>query len=748
MNTTQSFFAHSKTGNPEDWQKLIDHLTNTAQIANELGNDAGIAPYAALAALMHDIGKYSQAFQKRLRGNTKIVDHSSAGAQEITKLFSESNNKIIGTILAYCIAGHHSGLPDYGSKLDLETDSSLQGRLKKQLEDYHTYQAEVDATSYTLPPYLPVHLQTKLGGFSVSFLTRMIYSVLVDADFLETERFMNGGAKSRGSHEEIPVLCQRMNQSLEQFMHPTNLINQYRTDTLIACIEAASKSPGFFTLTVPTGGGKTNSSLAFALNHAVKHGLNRIIYVIPYTSIIEQNAAIFKDVLGHENVLEHHSNFDWETLKPTSDQLEADQLTLSAIEKLKLSSENWDIPVVVTTNVQFFESLFSNRSSACRKLHNLAKSVIIFDETQMLPRAYIKPCLMAANELVRNYGASIVFCSATQPIVQKFLPPGTILEEITPKPEALYEVYKRIEVHDLGKVKDAELIIRMQEYDQSLCIVNTRKHAKGLFDALSEDGKFHLSTLMYAAHRKRVIDNIRERLKNGQKCRVISTQIMEAGIDIDFPVGFRAIAGLDSIIQSGGRVNRENKQSSATLYVFEPDSEFVGRTPSYIAQAAEVTKNILRTYQGRDPVNLDAIKDYYTLLYDLQDTTAFDQKDILGCFEKSGVNDAVFDFKTAAQNFRLIEDNTVAVIIPVEEKAKTLLNELRFSDQPWKYSRPLQPFTVNIYMQEYQTLSSLGVIDVYQDSYSVLNCPEKYYNTATGLIIPPSKGGRALFFDG
>ncbi len=299
----------------------------------------------------------------------------------------------------------------------------------------------------------------------------------------------------------------------EKFDNPQGEINRKRTETLKVCTEKAQSKQGFFTLTIPTGGGKTLASMAFALNHAARHGLKRVIYVIPFTSIIEQNAAIFKEFLGDKNVLEHHSNFDWKKGNK-QDSAEADDETKDALDKLKLAAENWDIPIVVTTNVQFFESLFANKSSRCRKLHNMAKSVIIFDEAQMLPREYLDPSMLAVKELVTNYDVSAVFCTATQPALDRRLP-NVNFTELAPDPQALFDFYKRVRFNNIGKTPDAELIERIKAYPQALCIVNTRRHAKGLFDELKEDeGSFHLSTLMCPIHRKATCSD-RWKLKRG-----------------------------------------------------------------------------------------------------------------------------------------------------------------------------------------------------------------------------------------
>ena len=738
------YYAHSRPDlAPSEWQQLKDHLVNTGDLAFELGRDANISELARVAGRLHDIGKYSQAFQRRLEGSQQRVDHATAGAREIIQLFQTEPQKAYASLLAYCIAGHHGGLPDVGSVIDIGGEGTLLARLdpdKTKLHDYSAYKTELDPSSLTFKPRLIKPIKDH-RNFSVSFLIRMIFSTLVDADWLETETYMNSGRKPRGEYETIEVLTQRFNIFLQRFDHPQNAINQKRTETIKACLSKAPKEQGIFTLTVPTGGGKTLASMAFALNHAVKHGLKRIIYVIPFTSIIEQNAAVFKDCLGKENILEHHSNFDWEGRRHES----PDDETNSALSKLKLASENWDIPVVVTTNVQFFESLFASQKSRCRKLHNIAKSVIIFDEAQMLPREYLKPCMLAVQELVQNYGASAVLCTATQPLLKQFMPDMPEFTELAPDPQALFDFYKRVQIKNLGKLPDAELLDQINAHPQGLCIVNTRKHAKGLFDGLAEEGRFHLSTLMCPTHRKRTLLTIRDCLKNGETCRVISTQVMEAGIDVDFPVGFRALAGLDSVIQAAGRVNREGKNTSGDVYVFEPESEFIKRTPAYIKQTADAAQSILRDF-STDPTSIQAIQAYFSLLDRLQDPKrASDAKEILACFEKGDG----FDFKTAAEKFRIIENNTVAVIIPFNDEAMKWVEELRFTPYPASTLRKLQGYTVNIYENEFQALNEKGVFEMAADTYAVLKVEEKkeYYHDATGLVIPESGGGEAIFFD-
>ncbi|MBE2271548.1 MAG: CRISPR-associated helicase Cas3', partial [Anaerolinea sp.] len=750
VNALQTgFFAHRREGEDrEDWQPLIDHLRNTAEMARVFGEDASVADLAYIAGLIHDLGKYSAEFQKRLEGGPR-VDHSTAGAKELKALLKGAPQEVFAQLLAYPIMGHHTGLPDFGNETDLE-GSTVCARLKSKLPDYSGYKSELDVSALPFPqrlPFRPLRLPIISGkppkdylGFSLSFLTRMVYSALVDADFQETETYMKG-EKPRGGHDDIPTLCKRLGAHLEQFENPTSDINRKRSETLQACIEKGkTEKPGFFSLTVPTGGGKTLASMAFALHHAAAHGLKRVIYVIPFTTIIEQNAQVFKGFLSDENVLEHHSNFDWEGKKREN----PDDRTNSALAKLKLAAENWDIPIVVTTNVQFFESLFANKSSRCRKLHNIAKSVIIFDEAQMLPREYMRPAMSAVWELVTNYGASAVFCTATQPGLERFLPEEAKPQELAPNPQELFNFYKRVEVKNLGTMTDDDLLARLDAHDQALCIVNTRRHASGLFGGLRGEGNFHLSTLMCPAHRREKLKEIEQRLKDKQPCRVVSTTVMEAGIDVDFPVGYRALSGLDSINQAAGRINREMKRGVSEMFVFEPKSEFVKRMPAYLKQSAEVARMVLRDH-ATAPISIPAIEAFFAQLYNLQDPNiSFDYKSIMDCFDS---HDGRFKFETAAREFQIIEDETETVIIPFDKEAERLIEELKYTEYPWYTLRKLQPYAVSIYAGEFDRLSAKGVILTVADSYNVLN-PEyaqEYYDPQRGLLVPEGSGGDGLF---
>ncbi|MBF0509347.1 MAG: CRISPR-associated endonuclease Cas3'', partial [Deltaproteobacteria bacterium] len=470
---SQNFYAHTLAGRPPtEWQRLEHHLTAVAELTRAMADDFGAGDWAYLAGLWHDLGKYSQKFQQRIQdaanpdasSKKKLprVDHSTAGAQHAFKLWPDK-----GKLLAYVIAGHHAGLPE-GKTEDAGDPSSLVGRLnKKAIPDSS---ACPDLIRGQPEPANPGFTWGRHPGFQLSFFIRMIFSCLVDADSLDTERFTDPDqASRRQGYPTLEVLSSRLATALDHLagQAPPSDINRRRAAILEDCLRAADEAPGLFSLTVPTGGGKTISSLAFALKHALRHGLKRVIYVIPYTSVIEQNAAVFRRILGDEAIVEHHSNYqerrDWREDDEGDDE---DQ-------RHRLAWENWDAPLIVTTNVQFFESLFQARRSPCRKIHNIVRSVVILDEAQMLPPDLLRPCLEALRELTTNYQTTIVLCTATQPALSTsatFKDGLDNVREIIPRPEPLYEDFRRVQVNQLGRISDADLAQRLAEYDQVLGI--------------------------------------------------------------------------------------------------------------------------------------------------------------------------------------------------------------------------------------------------------------------------------------
>ena len=668
------------------------------------------------AGLAHDIGKYSDEFQLRLRGGKK-VDHATAGAIECFK--------IKAAFEAVCVIGHHSGLPNVGHKdADTTESQTFFGRkLRAEQGGIPDYRKNWNG-HIALPQD---YFRPSGRGFATAFYIRMLYSCLVDADYIDTETFMNGDA-GRGNYEPLSALCDKLTAYISKWNNPTREIDILRQKILNSCIEKASAPRGIFSLTVPTGGGKTVASMAFALNHAVANSMKRIIYVIPYTSIIEQNAKVFRDILGQENVVEHHSSVSYE-LSENADELEY---------RSALATENWDAPVIVTTAVQFFESLYANRSSKCRKLHNIANSVIIFDEAQMIPSNNLRPCVAAIAELVRAYNATAVLCTATQPAIDEMLLKYSKKEsvvELCPDVDGMFEKFRRTSFEKEGRLTTDELVSRLESQQQVLCIVNTRKFAQEVYEALPSEGRFHLSTLMCPVHRKQKLDEIRERLKNGQICRVVSTSLIEAGVDVDFPRVFREMAGLDSILQAAGRCNREGKRSaeSSIVTVFESENK-VNKLVAVNRDAAEETVR-----DWTQPNTTSTIERYFKAYRDFLRND--DKSGVITASEK-GISGCGLPFEWIAKEFKLIDQNTFTVYISVGE-GKELISRLREGERSRELYRKAGMYSISIYENHFNALINAGAAEPFGDDAAILT-DLSLYSDEKGLATDV-RDGSALF---
>ncbi len=556
---------------------------------------------------------------------------------------------------------------------------------------------------------------------------RMLFSTLVDADRLDTEAFylgLEGKTPTRGNWpaEILGTLKEQVDNHLAGLSKgaPTD-VNRAHAEILAAAREKARERKGLFSLTVPTGGGKTLSSLAFALEHAEAHKLDRIIYVIPFTSIIEQTAAAFRCAIGPHLancVVEHHSAYR------ELGEAERDESERQAGERTRLATENWDAPIIVTTAVQFFESLFSNRPGRCRKLHNIAKSVVILDEAQTLPLPLLRPCVAALDELARNYSASIVLCTATQPALLAERSDGSkgfggglrhvceIAKGPSLAPRDLYERLKRVTVKPPIELDDDALAERLQQRERVLCIVGTRKHARELYQKLGkEPGTFHLSALMCPVHRSKKLREIKEALKNGL-CRVVATTVIEAGVDVDFPFVYRAMAGLDSIAQAAGRCNREGKHSpeESIVQLFEAKDRAPIRELRKFEQAA---RSVLRNKaHADDPLSLAAIEAYFNELYWSQEAGRKDGLDEYDIAKSAGCiitrDEISIPFADVAQQLRMIETAMEPVIVPYDNEARGLIEELGNAERVGDIARKLQPYMVNVPRGAYAELRQLG----------------------------------------
>ena len=726
------FFAHSYGSDRGDWQVLPDHLVAVGQLASRNAEQLGLTRMASLAGDYHDLGKFDPEFDRRLMGEKILVDHSTAGAAVLLK-GAQAKDKLPLELIAYAILGHHAGLPD--------GNSAEGASLRRRIETYDDrldpiWQQQVSAPADGLDAELFALISPRCTKatqqFDLSVVTRMLFSCLVDADFRDTEAFyaaLQGKVKDRewpALQQVLPQFIAAFDGHMAQLSNATTGVNLLRGEILDHVRGKAAMSPGLFTLTVPTGGGKTLASLGFALDHARLHGHSRIIYAIPFTSIIDQTAAIFRGILGDDHVLEHHSAIE-------------DDKDYEGRDKVRLAMEDWAAPVVVTTNVQLFESLFAARPGRARKLHNIAGSVIILDEAQTIPRPLLLPCLRMLDSLARLFQCSIVLCTATQPAVDEAVLKGGLAlagRELAPDPAALALRLKRVQIGHGGAMDNAALVAALRGVEQGLIVVNSRVHALDLWnDAKGLDGLYHLSTRQYAAHRRRLLAIIRQRLAAGLPCRVISTSLIEAGVDISFPCAWRAEAGLDQIVQVAGRVNRNGEMlpELGQVIVFTP----VGYAPP--PEIKGLIGDMARMRAEFDDLQSpEAVEAYFREVYWRLDA-GLDREGIVDSFKVNG-NHTDFAFRTVAEKFRMIESGMVPVIIPRDKKAKEAVADLAFAQVPsGKIARALQTHLVTVPPKARARMLACGKgefvrPDLRGDQFFVLTEPGLcLYHDATGL---------------
>ena len=713
-------------------QSLKGHLEMVASLSGSFAGSFSSSFWGKLAGLAHDLGKSTPEWQIYIREKIgfekegeperdKTLDHSSLGAVAVEQLFPIH----IGRILSYIIAGHHAGLPDWEG-----STASLKYRLQQGDSKYSSIPSEYIEPLIKDPlPKLPRLFNP--NTLDVSFWIRMLFSCLVDGDFLDTEQYMQKEVSNlRTGFYNIEQLLKLFDShmiSLAAQATAALSVNQMRNQVLADCRTAAQLSPGLFSLTVPTGGGKTLASLGFALEHAKRFNKKRIIYVIPYTSIIEQTVDVFRNVFGDDQVIEHHSNFD-------SDYQS---------QKIRLASENWDAPIIVTTNVQFLESLYASRPGRCRKLHNIAESVVIFDEAQLLPVEFLHPILESIEQLATHYRTSLVFCTATQPSFEKSSQfpsfPGFekgLIREIIKDVPSLFRILKRVNIELCDPntpISWEELAARLVTYDKVLCIVSDRKSCRELY-ALMPPGTIHLSALMCPQHRTEIIKQIKESLKTNQPVRVISTQLVEAGVDIDFPVVFRALAGIDSIVQAAGRCNREGKLVGqlGQVILFTPARK---APPGILRKASEITEILLHEATGNF-FDADLYKKYFTALYWKADS--LDSHHILNLLKPDSKTMGI-QFRSAAKAFTLIDDSNSETILIPYGAGKSLIERLQYIDMQNEPSarylfRKLQRYAVSIYKNQFQALLQRGSLKEVYPKVFALQCAVEY-SDSVGLLI-------------
>ncbi len=724
--------AH-KSADGKRVQTIEEHAAGVANLSASFASSFGFEEAGREMGLYHDVGKYSPLFQRRLDGCAEPYEHSTAGMDIFLKDFISTRN-YLDLLISLAISGHHAGLPDFGNSTDTEADSTFWAKQKR----FKPFEHEKWYTDIENPPSLsplPVSFQCKIrpnDNFSFQFLGRMLFSCLVDADFLDTEAFMQAGDVHRNPGSTFDVLNGNFKHYMNRFASSTGELNDKRRQILDSCKSFASHDKGLFRLSVPTGGGKTLSSMAFALDHLKAHSMKRIIYVIPYVTIIKQTVSIFESIFGKENVLGHYSTAEF-------DEGNGDEILVQN----QLATENWDKPIIVTTNVQFFESFFSNRPSSCRKLHNVAQSVIVFDEVQMLPREYLKCCIGVISELVCHYGCSAVLCTATQPALEDFFLKRNIgITDICPGSQRLFANLKRAQFVNLGVLSDDALEERVRNGESALVVLNLRQSVRMLYERLKGDGVFHLSTWMTPNHLESQIRLIRDRLRNGERCVVISTSLIEAGVDIDFPVVYRELTGLDSIIQAGGRCNRENKRNceNSFVYVFERETGKSRTEPNTEAYFAKMVFD----HFPNDIASEEAVSEYFKMLY--KHVAAFqndtlDKEGILPLINGEEPSFPPLAYAEIARRFHIISKDEMAILIPTPEN-NDVCDALRYGHLNRSLARRFGKDCVGLYNDKYKVLEKAGVLSKDFEGIHILE-DSSWYDPDCGLLFKET--GDALF---
>ena len=721
------YYAHTREDGER--QTVKAHLTGVSEKAEKFSVDL-LKPLAKKASLYHDIGKYALNFQKRLDDDKVKFSHAACGALEYKK-FADKND-CFAPLMEYCIAGHHTGLMDGGTDADNSDSPTLNGILKRVNEytgesDYSAYATEIEFATLTQEEITPPLNELRSAKDPTerieryAFFTKYVFSCLTDADFLDTERFCNKNVE-RGMNGDFEKALDKLNRELSD-MPSDNPLRQARSRIQQQAFDNSVNKSHISILDMPTGSGKTLCSLKLAL----ESGKKRIIYVIPYTSIIEQTANKFEKMFGDVlPVLQHHSNYSYDG------NTEEEKKTA---EKLKKTCENWDAPLIITTSVQFFQSLYHYKGSALRKLHNLRDSVIVFDEIHLIPTNLLRPCLKAVGYITKYLNSEALFLSATMPdyskLFDKFLPDVNYNKLVTDRNDFKY--FKKCEYEDKGKTTLETIAENASRCENALIVVNTKKTAAELY-SLVQGEKYHLSANMTPVHRSRVIEVVRNKLENGEHITVVSTSLVEAGVDLDFNTVFRQLSGLDSILQAGGRCNREGKDDKGYVYVFDIDETY--RKGSDLAMRINKTKGLLKKYQ--DITSYDCIKEYYDGIFDFNQSRIAENSiakynEQSNSFDRQGLMlPYSIPFRSYAMQFEYISADTISIVIddPNDQTCHELVETLRKGDMSVR--RALQKYSVSVYMNVFKDLYSQGVLKDHGTGIFILE-NQSYYNNETGL---------------
>ncbi|MGF1603414.1 MAG: CRISPR-associated helicase Cas3' [Thermosynechococcaceae cyanobacterium] len=707
-----TFAAHTPPDGSDQWHDLKEHLQEVGAGTQNAANKFGAAILGQYTGLWHDLGKYNPDFQSYLE-----QCHAASQSNDDRKL-KGSPHAIYGARLAWdllkqtplapIIYGHHAGLPEMNHMksqlVDPEFEERYQVVLQEAQQALGAFSPEVDACNTILRNIYNDAYDYKLD---YELLTRLLFSCLVDADYLDTEEhFDPQQTAQRQQAATVAELWPKLEAAQTDLLATTGAtatpVNQIRAEVYDACLSTAELTPGVFRLAVPTGGGKTRSGLAFALKHAVKWGCDRIIVAVPYTSIIEQTVKVYRGIFGDTAVLEHHSAANTDQFYENKKD-ETNDDARQQYAQARLATQNWDAPLIVTTTVQLFESLFANRPSKCRKLHNIVNSVIILDEVQTLPIGLLKPIVSLLQGLCDRYHVSVVLCTATQPALEGNTPYlegfKDIRDIVSPDVarqhfKTLQRVNYEIQLQGWSWEQLTEDAISHQ-HQQALIVLNTRKDALSVLDTfatntefVAEDDIFHLSTLLCGKHRREVLAEVRTRLKEGQPCLLVSTQVVEAGVDIDFPAVYRALGPLDRIVQAAGRCNREGKSEQGRVVIFQPEE---GKVPPGEYKAAVDETALLLRREELDLHDPSIFSEYFQHLYQ-QGTDKYE----IQALRRS------LNFPAVSKEFRLIKDETTSVVIRYDDQVSDQIRQIQRRGIFASDYRALQPYTVSLRDQEFR----------------------------------------------
>lgn len=710
-------------------QTVQQHSFQTAVLCREYAIPA-FRDFLYVVGLLHDIGKYMDEFQKRIRGEQIRVEHSTCGALAAGSLFPN----VMGLMMQFCIAGHHSGLPDAGFPNDTAELGTLHGRLKREFSDYSEYKRELEIPSVDFGAWAEFvagdcRKDQELQIDKFAFLTRYAFSCLVDADSTDTADFCREEERPRALRSDFQACLDRVNARLSAFVCRTNL-QKARSALQAQAFRNADRDAEIYLLNMPTGSGKTLASVKIALERALAEKKKRIIYVIPYNSIIDQTVDVFEGLFGGElEILRHQSTFSYE---------DADDQDEDYRKAATLAAENWDAPFIVTTAVQFFESVYANKRGKLRKLHNMADSILVFDEAHLMPQNYLQPCLQSIAFITRYLDSEAIFLTATMPdfenLIHKYaLPDSKIFNLI--QDTSLFGEFQKCRYEYIGEGEADALLEKSSQSPSSLVIVNSKKAARQLFRECSTGKKYHLSTYMTPYDRKRILQEIREELNRLEKdyptyedvpkerrITIIATSLIEAGVDLDVYTVFRERSGLDSILQAGGRCNREGRRAIADVFVFD-FADHTRRTA--IEEKGNLAKGLLGKYA--DISEPSCIVEYYNKLYFMKQEEI--QKNAM---HEICTNIKRLPFKEYAEKFELIDSKTVSVVVVRDEKSRELAEHLRYTKSV--NTRMLQNYVCTIYQKELEDLIKQHVVEDYGTGvYCLTNLD--YYDEQIGILF-------------